>query len=248
MRTASLLLTSAVLAACGSQSRQPAQDQPEKLTVGSGDTPLLQAVIAANARMHLRFEASHRMHHAIALSDLPRAQREARIIAELDEPDALPAWRPYVDEIRAAARDVMGAADPIAAARSTGTLGGSCARCHQAMRVKVKIALEPVPPDDPKLKAQMARHSWAAQEMWTGLVAASSEHWNEGARILQSAPLAITAEISEPPRDIGIADDVARIRLMATRAIETTDLAARGALYGELLGTCVRCHATIRDR
>lgn len=58
----------------------------------------------------------------------------------------------------------------------------------------------------------------------------STERWNEGARALTDAPLAISAEVGEPPHGLGIADDVAKVRLLARRAQTTTELDARTEL------------------
>ncbi len=205
-------------------------------------------MLAISGRMHERFAATNRMHYAIALSDLDRAHREAQIVADLDEPDVLPAWQPYITDIREAARVVIATADPIAAARTMAGLGRACARCHQASNAKLDLAGTPMPPADPKLRASMASHQWAAGRMWQGLISPSTKHWNEGASVIEAAPLSIAAEIDQPPHGLGIADDVARIRMLARRAQTVTDLDSRTELYGQLLGACVRCHATIRDR
>lgn len=56
------------------------------------------------------------------------------------------------------------------------------------------------------------------------------------------------AEARTPGHDLGIADDVAEIRALARHARDVDELDARARLYGDLLATCVRCHAAIRDR
>jgi len=55
------------------------------------------------------------------------------------------------------------------------------------------------------------------------------------------------AEGDLPPEQ-GVSDDVARVRLLARRALAATTIDARANLYGELLATCAGCHMTIRDR
>ena len=243
----SVLVVLGLVIGCTSGPRSsdlpPAETQP---TVG--DKSLVQAMLEIQGRMHERFAAANRMQYAISLSDLGRAHREAKLIADLDEPDVLPMWKPYVDDIRGAARAVMATEDPMAAARTMASLGRACARCHQAAKATLELAQDPMPPTEKKLAATMASHQWAAGRMWQGLMAPSTERWLEGARALEGSPLAITAEVGEPPHALGIADDVARIRMLARRAQTTTELDARTEVYGDLLGTCVRCHGTIRDR
>ncbi len=89
----------------------------------------------------------------------------------------------------------------------------------------------------------MAAHQWAVARMWEGVIGPNDERWNAGAKALQRAPLTIAAETGE----LGIADDVVLIRLYARRAIVTRAMSERAELFGQLLGTCARCHATIRD-
>lgn len=70
-------------------------------------------------RMHVRFAASRRMQVAIALSDLPRAHEEARLIAKLDEPYVLPEWQFHIATIIAAAHQIELTKDTVAAAKMT---------------------------------------------------------------------------------------------------------------------------------
>jgi hypothetical protein len=141
-----------------------------------------------------------------------------------------------------AARAVVASEDLVEAAGATALLASRCASCHAAISAKVVFPKEAAPKDDPRLPTQMASHRWAVARMREGVVGPSNERWLEGARTLAKAPLTLTAESDE----LGIADDVARVRLLARRAL-TTKPGERGALYGELLGTCARCHHTIRD-
>lgn len=246
MRRLILVIT---LAACTSGPRDTdAQQANDSRVPKGGDKSLMTAVLEVHGRMHQRFTATERMRTAIAVSDLLGAQREAQVVADLDEPDLLPVWKPYVEEIRASARAVVATHDPVAAARSMATLGRACAGCHQAAKAKPVVPRAEPPPSQPGLRGTMANHHWGAGLMWQGVVLPSDDRWQEGARALAAAPLTITAERDEPPHEIGIADDVARIRMLARRAETTGALDDRAELYGELLGTCVRCHQTIRDR
>lgn len=79
-------------------------------------------------------------------------------------------------------------------------------------------------------------------------VGPSTERWNEGATALAKAKLTITAEGDVPGHELGIADDVARIRLLATRAQKSKTTYDRAQIYGDLLATCANCHHTIGDR
>jgi cytochrome c553 len=209
----------------------------------------VQKLLEIREHMHIRFAASNGIRMAVAYGDLKRAQSEARIITALDEPEIHPQWAPYVDNVRAAAFQITKAEDPVAAAKQLATLGWRCAQCHEAVPgTKTAFPRVPSPPPDPKLAATMAGHQWATARMWEGLIGPSEERWNQGAAALARAPLTITAEGGVRGRELGIADDVARIRVLATRAPKVKSAYDRTQLYGELLATCAKCHGTIRDR
>lgn len=232
MRTTLLALI--WLAGCDAAAEVPPQDLPTK-------------VRELRDRMHARLSATRQIERAIAFGDLDAARREAGAVAKLDEPDLLPAWRPYVDQIRASARQIELATGLVAAAKTSALLGRRCAQCHEASGAKIVFAKEPPPPAGAKLPSHMAGHQWATQRLWEGLVGPSNERWLEGARALARAPLAIVAEGDLPP-DLAVGDDVSRIRLLATRAQTAKTQDDRAELYGDLLATCARCHAKIRDR
>jgi hypothetical protein len=208
-------------------------------------TTLAEKTREARDRMHIRFDATRRMQLAISIGSLERAHDEAKIVAELDEPDALPQWRPYVDKIRAGARQVVAAKDTVVAARASAQLGRECAQCHVALAAKIAFPKEPTPTTDPKLAVQMASHQWAAARMWEGLIGPSDERWALGAKTLAQAPLTIVARGNS---DDGTVDDVARVRLFANRALKPKSASERAELYGDMLATCAHCHFVIRDR
>jgi hypothetical protein len=90
----------------------------------------------------------------------------------------------------------------------------------------------------------MTDHAWAAARLWEGLVGPSPALWSTGAGALADSTLTIVAEGGE----LGVGDDVARIKLLATRAKKAETQDARAELYGQIMATCARCHAAIRDR
>ena len=224
-----------VLVAAAACDPKPAPKPPER--------SLADLVLAELDRMHARFASAKSIQVAIAVADLERAHSEARSLAAASDPDLLPDWRPFLDGVRAAATDVATTKDTIGAARASARLGAACARCHLASKARVVFPREDVPALDGKLGDRMMRHQWAAAQMWQGLIGPDDSRWQAGARELADAPLTITAESGE----LGIADDVARTRALATRAMRTGDQLERSGLYGDLLASCAHCHATIRQ-
>jgi len=207
------------------------------------DKSFVDKVRAAQVRMHSRFEAAQRLQMAIAVADLPRAREEARRIVALPEPEALAPWRTYIDNVRVAARRIDGAKTTLEAASASVELGRECAKCHVAGNTRISFAKQPQPPDSPKLANQMFAHQWAAARMWEGVIGPSDEQWKLGATELAGARLTIAAESGE----LGIANDIARIRLLARRALDPKATPDRPAIFGDLLRTCVHCHFTIRE-
>ena len=201
-----------------------------------------ETVAAAQQRMHERFKALGRAEQAVVTSDVGRVHAEAQTLMSLEEPDVLAKWKPFFEAVRDAARPLAEAKDPIAAGKLVAEVGRRCANCHEATKARIPLEQLAEPKPDQHLATQMIRHQWAATRMWEGLIAPSQDRWNEGARMLAEAPLTITAESSQ----LGIENDVAKVRLLARRALDPkTD---RPQVYGELLATCAHCHATIRDR
>jgi cytochrome c553 len=237
----SLAILAALLAAGGCQIE--ARDSVPPSQNGS----LAAAIEAAHRRMHVRFGAALRMEQAIAHGDLDRAHAEAHTLAELDEPAALPRWRPYFEAIRDAARQVESTGGSVGAAQLTAMLGRRCARCHEASTARIVYPVEPAPAGDPKLVIQMLGHQWAAAQMWQGLIGPSEDRWLAGARALTTAPLNIVAQSVTPTSELDV-DDIARVRLYANRALTMGSQDARAELFGTLLATCAHCHAVLRDR
>jgi hypothetical protein len=203
-----------------------------------------ERISAARARMHVRFAAAKAIQLAIGVGDLDRARLEAQRIASLDEPEFLPEWQPYLDEVRSTALAITTSQDAVTAAKAMGQLGAACGRCHAATSAKIELPRETAPVATDKLASQMASHQWAAARMWEGLIGAADNRWLEGATTLAGARLRITAESGT----LGIADDAARTKLLARRARKLDARDERATLYGDLLATCAHCHATIRDR
>jgi len=197
-------------------------------------------------RMHARFAAARRMEVYLALSDLDQTRIEAHLLAMLDEPEALPAWRPYLDDIRYNARQVERSTNTMAAAQATANVGASCGRCHRAIGAHVRFRDEPRPGNDPKLAVRMVDHQWAAMQMWEGLIGPSDERWLAGANALTAMPINIVAQSVTPTSEIDI-DDVSRIRLHARRGLQAKP-EDRPKVFGDLLATCTHCHALLRDR
>jgi cytochrome c553 len=196
--------------------------------------------------MDEHFAAVSDLQRAIARGHLDQAKEDARWIVEHDEPTQLAEWRPFVDDMKQAARAVGAAPDLPSAAALAAQLGRACSRCHEKTSAVVSFGWEVAPADEPGLQPQMKRHQWAAARLWEGLVGPSDDVWREGATVLAATKLDVLATMGSGAPRGDLPALATRVRELAITAEKTDDGDARAKLYGELLSTCAGCHALVR--
>lgn len=247
---------SAMLASCSNKSEAP------PAPVGSGTAAVTQPVAppppdaaavdaigsdgeTVKQHMNEHFAAITELQRAIAKGRLEAAQTQAQWIVDHQEPSQVAAWTPLVTELKQAAREVVSARDVPTASALAARLGRACSRCHEQNAAVVSFAWEPAPDEGATLAAQMKRHQWAAQRLWEGLVAPNDDVWREGASVLSTTKLDVSAASGGVSRG-DVAALAARVRELATKAGKLESGDERAALYGELLSTCAGCHALVR--
>lgn len=116
----------------------------------------------------------------------------------------------------------------------------ACAACHQREnRLPVFRPPANAPRDRPTVAAQMARHQWAVDRLWEGLVGASDEHWRIALDAIATTQLPL--KIRPKPTNLGV--ELQRQARAALTVQTPMTLEQRAAAYGELLVTCAGCHA-----
>jgi cytochrome c553 len=112
----------------------------------------------------------------------------ARLAAARPSGDLPNDWVPWFDEMRAVAARGTHAASLDAAAKSVAELGATCGECHRTTHGGP--AETSSPEYDPKgargLEEKMARHRFAADELWVGLTAPAHGAWSTGASALMN--------------------------------------------------------------
>jgi hypothetical protein len=189
--------------------------------------------------MHGSLDVLRAIERLLVRGNLDDARALARTIAEApDEPD-LGAWGPEAAAVRLRAQALAVAPGIDEACRREARLAAACADCHVETRIQPEFRAAPaLPPDSGTVVARMARHRWAVDRLWEGLVGADDDAWHAGLAVLAAAPLPWTdldARVLLARRLHQLAD-AARLH----SATDTLDDRARS--YGELLVTCAACH------
>ena len=104
------------------------------------------------------------------------------------------------------------------------------------------------PFDDGSAAARMARHEWAAESVWLGLVAPSHDLWRDGLTALAAPPLLPDAFTDDRGRHQRVDALSRRMAVLAARAqlIDSDDDQAQAAAFAELLEVCAGCHKLTR--
>ena len=130
------------------------------------------------------------------------------------------------------------------AAAGVGELVVSCGSCHGDVGILPPPASDP--PNGDAWESAMARHSWAADEMWTGLVWKSDARFRHAVEVWNATPLAQPHTADEKrftPEVLALED---RVHDLAEQAAAKMEPSRRAKLYGEMLATCSACHALVR--
>ena len=205
-------------------------------------TALLAAIAAVSCggaettvdHMERHFDEVEAVKAAVIAGDLALAQQQAEWLASHEAVAGLPGdWEPHVEHFQAAARDVARAADLAAAGAATAEMALACGACHTAVGQVTAFAFM-AQAEGVGVAGHMARHGWAVDRMWKGLIGPSNEAWMEGVQ-----------GFAESPLQGGTEETLAlgrRIHELGAQGAEAADPAARGTIYGELLTTCAGCH------
>lgn len=188
--------------------------------------------------MHENYGIVRGIERLLLRGRLEEARPLAAAVGEApDDPTTAP-YAKYSAEIRARALELSRAKTVDDAFRSEGALVVACANCHVEASVVPDLTSTPVPPDRDTIEARMARHLWAADRLWIGIVADSQAAWTSGLDLLASG--------SRTWPDLPAARAPLARKMQSTaataRRVKGPTLAQRGTTYAELLSTCASCH------
>jgi cytochrome c553 len=201
------------------------------------------------------FARTLEMRDAVIHGDLERAHRAARAIAAYDLPAKFPErWAPFIAEIREAANAGAEAETLERAGVSVSRIATTCGDCH---RILGSVPGGPnfvvgEPPDDhagpaaSQTKAQMARHAWAVDRLWMGLIQPSDRAWRRGSEVLAVASLATVEQGSQNEALVArvhALGELGRTLVGQAEPPAPANAPRRTDTFGQILSTCAGCHA-----
>ena len=226
------------VAACDSQVRSDPAPAPAPAP------PPPDPVVQTHMKVHHATGAAVR--DAIVRGDLAGARAGFTALAGHPMPPGLPAGAaPLVAGFQGAARAGAAAQDPSAQAEALADTARACGGCHALVHARPTWDVPAAPPRDPGLRLHMARHAWAVERMYEGLVGPTAASWSQAAAILNDHPL--DASALPPGQDLPPGAEAAgrRLHALGAEALAAETPEARGALFAEALSTCATCHAAV---
>lgn len=212
------------------------------LTSCRGPAPQ-EGVTPDQAHMLAHFERAGEVHDALVKGELDRARSAAEWIALHEEPGPIPGDTPELNsEIRRYAAQLSVADTLPEATLAAAQMGRACGDCHGANEVRPRFLIGTAPPTGSGPQAEMARHVWASERMWEGLLGPEDHAWRSGAEALKSGwldPQQVVANPQDRPR---IRTLVQQVYELGNEAQATDHPQARAELYGDFLNTCNECH------
>ncbi len=195
--------------------------------------------------MREHFSRARGVHTAILYGDLPLVRETARVLAE-SHPEGLPEGRDFLMvNVRVAARAVERSRTLGEAATGAGSLAESCAVCHQTYDAGAGVRSRLDVPEVGAMGRHMARHRWAVDRLWEGIVALDDGLWEAGAAAFSERPLD-AAELASRGGDVAISLGT-KLHELGAGGREVAGLGARAQRFGEILEVCVACHAAARE-
>jgi mono/diheme cytochrome c family protein len=193
-------------------------------------------------QFHMRLHASdlRQLERHLLAGRLTDAASFARsLIGRIEDP-GLVRWQDGARRVAVEAVEVIYAPDVETALRQAPRIAAACAQCHAASLGRpIFEAAPPAPVDDHALRARMARHVWATDRLWEGIIGPADDRWTQGLQVLADTPLTFS-----PRSDAPLLATQLQRQARAQLATPAIGVDARAAAYGELLVTCGACHAS----
>ena len=203
---------------------------------GSDISARFERDMMVRLHMHENFGMVQAIEHLLVRNRFDEARELARGIALAPDEPGMSTWAIENARVREQASAVANAATLEDALHAVTRLGGACAACHVANGTLPDLSTTPAaPPDRTTLEARMARHRWATERLWEGMIGLSDESWRVGLDVLTSTPL--------PATELGKEREALAKNLQRTaKRARSVKAGERAGVYGEMLVICAQCH------
>jgi hypothetical protein len=197
------------------------------------------------AEMRHHFKEVTAVQAALIQGDLAEAKRVAGELALMHVSEGW-GWERYAFRVRERAQKLARLATADRAYGLVTDMATQCARCHVDSGAVAGFAWSPEIADDGTVPTRMARHQWAAERLWHGLVGPSTERWNEGVRVLAEQPQPAEAMAKDPRARERVGALSFELVARAKQAAKTTGQGARARVFAGMLEVCAACHTSTR--
>lgn len=235
-----LVLLLAAAAGCGRAARGDSDPPPP-----APPAPV-RAENPAMVRFHMQqhFGDLREVERLLVSGKLDVAKTRAFLLTKPAKDPGLAPWSTELGRVVEAARRLVAAPDLTTACHREAEVALACAECHARTQQRVMFPEPPpVPADEPTERTRMARHQWATDRLWEGLVSGSVGPWRQGLDVLAATPLPYTPGTLAPKYARQL--QAAASKGIAQLEDQRETLASRAQLYGDMLVTCASCHATL---
>lgn len=196
--------------------------------------------IMGRFHMYRHYDVSRALERLLVRNNLDDARALAASMASTTEPPALEAWARQAAVVHDRAAALASARNIDEACRLAAQVDEACASCHLAAGARPSFDDYPnAPSDQPTVEARMARHRWAVDRLWEGMVGNANRPWQAGLDALAVTPLPFSPAAGDR---VALATGLQRLVEQARQRPLTTP-AERARVYGEILVTCAACHS-----
>ena len=144
--------------------------------------------------MHSSFDTMRGIERLLIRGKLDDARYFAQSMATQPDVPGLAPWAKQIALVRERALAVATAPGIDEACRREARLAEACAGCHADAGAQPEFQPPPgLPADQPDVVWRMARHQWAADRLWEGMVGDADDAWKAGLDVLAATPLSFPA-------------------------------------------------------
>ena len=189
--------------------------------------------------MHRHFDDLHIVEKFLIAGKLSDAKALAYMLTQPDLEPGMEQWNADSQRLGVEAARLMAANTIEQACRSDARVAGACMDCHRRSKNPPMFAAPPgVPTSQETIASRMARHQWAVDRLWEGVVGGVDGSWHMGLVVLATTALPLAKNVSGANR----LQRAAQLALDVEHAEPKPD---RAVTYGEILISCAGCHAQL---